>query len=135
MHVHYIGDVIQPSHPLLSPSSAFHLAQHQSLSNESVFCIRWPKYWSFSFSISPSNEYSGLISFRIDWFALFAIQGTLKSPFQHHSSKAINSLALSFLYGPTLTSIHGYWGDLFIHIPRVFAVSDPQQVTKKWWLD
>ena len=57
-------------------------------SNESVLCIRWPKYWSFSFSISPSNEYSGLISFRIDWFDLLAVQGTLKSLLQHHSSKA-----------------------------------------------
>ena len=58
------------------------------LSNESVICIRWPKYWSFSFSISPSNEYSGLISFRMDWLDLFAVQGTLKSLLQHHSSKA-----------------------------------------------
>ena len=57
-------------------------------SNESVLCIRWPKYWSFSFCISPSNEYSGLISFRIDWFALLVVQGTLKSLLQHHSSKA-----------------------------------------------
>ena len=57
-------------------------------SNESVLCIRWPKYWSFSFSISPSNEYSGLISFRMDWFDLLAVQGTLKSLLQHHSSKA-----------------------------------------------
>ena len=57
-------------------------------SNESVLCIRWPKYWSFSFNISPSNEYSGLISFRIDWLDLLAVQGTLKSPLQHHSSKA-----------------------------------------------
>ena len=57
-------------------------------SNESVLCIRWPKYWSFSFSTSPSNEYSGLISFRIDWFDLLAVQGTLKSPLQHHSLKA-----------------------------------------------
>ena len=57
-------------------------------SNESVLCIRWPKYWSFSFSISPSNEYSGLISFRIDWFDILAVQGTLKSLLQHHSSKA-----------------------------------------------
>ena len=57
------------------------------ISNESALCIRWPKYWSFSFSISPSNEYSGLISFRIDWFDLLAVQGTLKSLLQHHSSK------------------------------------------------
>ena len=67
-------------------------------SSESALCIRWPKNWSFSFSISPSNEYSGLISFRIDWFDLFAVQGTLKSLLQHNS---INSLRLSLLYGPT----------------------------------
>ena len=66
-HVHPVGDAIQPSHPLLSPSPpAFNLSQHQGLSNESVLHISWPKYWSFSFSINPSNEYSGLISFRID---------------------------------------------------------------------
>ena len=86
--VHWIGDAIQPSHPLLSPSLlAFNLSQHQDLSNESVLPIRWPKYWSFYFSISPSNEYWGLISFRTDWFDLFAVQGTLKSLLQHHSSK------------------------------------------------
>ena len=79
------------------------------ISNESVLPIRWPKYWSFSFSISPSNEYSGLISFRIDWLDLLAVQGTLKSLLQHFSSKSINSLALSFLYSPTLTSICDYW--------------------------
>ena len=72
-----------------SPSPpAFNLSQHQGLSNESVFHIRWPKYWSFSFSISPSKEYSGLISFRIGWLGLLAVQGTLKSLLQHHSSKA-----------------------------------------------
>ena len=65
-HVHHAGDAIQPSNPLSSPSPAFNLSQHQIFSNESVFLIRWPKYWSFSFSISPSNEYSRLISFRID---------------------------------------------------------------------
>ena len=79
-HVHQIGDAIQPSHPLSSPSPpAFILSQHQVFSNESVLHIRWPKYWSFSCSISPSNEYSGLISFRIDWLDLLAVQGTLKS--------------------------------------------------------
>ena len=79
-------------------------------SNESFLHIRWPKYWSFSFSIRPSNEYSGLIAFRIDWFDLLAVQGTLKSLFQHHSSKAsILQQALNFLYSPTLTSIHDYW--------------------------
>ena len=72
--------------PLLLPPSIF--PSIKVFSNESVLCIRWPKYWSFSFSISPSNEYSGLISFRIDWFYLLAVQETLKSLLQHHSSKA-----------------------------------------------
>ena len=87
-HVHRVGDAIHPSHPLSSPSPAFNLSQHQGLFNESVFCIRWPKYWGFSFSISPSNEYSGLISFRMNWLDLLAVQGTLKSLLQHHNSKA-----------------------------------------------
>ena len=73
-------------HPLLLLPSI--LSGIRVFSNESVFCIRWPKYWSFSFSISPSNEYSGLISFRMDWLDLLAVQGTLKSVLQHHSSKA-----------------------------------------------
>ena len=78
-------------------------------SNESVLPIRWPKYWSFSFSISPSNEYSGLISFRMDWLDLLAVQGTLKGSSLTPQFKSINSSALSFLYSPTLTSIHDYW--------------------------
>ena len=87
-HVHRVSDAIQPSHPLLSPSPAPNPCQRQSLFNESILRIRWPKYWSFSFSISPSNEYSGLISFRIDWFDLLVVQRTLKSFLQHTSSKA-----------------------------------------------
>ena len=88
-HVHRVNDAIQPSHPLLSPSPpTFNLSQHQIFSKNSFLRIRWPKYWSFSFSINASNEYSGLISFRMDWLDLFAVQGTLKSLLQHHSSKA-----------------------------------------------
>ena len=88
-HLHWVSDATQPSHPLLSPSPpAFNLSQHQGFSNESAFCITWPKYWSFSFSISPSNEYSGLISFRMNWLDLLAVQAILKSLLQHHSSKA-----------------------------------------------
>ena len=86
-HVHLFGDAIQPSHPLSSPSPSIFL-RIRVFSNESVLRIRWPKYWSFSFSISASNEYSGWISFRIEWFDLLAVQGTLKSLLQHHSSKA-----------------------------------------------
>ena len=78
-------------------------------SNESALRIRWPKYWSFSFSISPSNEHPGLISFKMDWLDLLAVQGTLKSLLQHHSSKASIPSALSFLYSPTLTSVYDYW--------------------------
>ena len=88
-HVHWVGDAIQPSHPLSSPyPPAFNLSQHQGLFQWVSSFIRWPKYWSFSFSISPSNEYSGLISFRMDCLDLLAVQGTLKSLLQHHSSKA-----------------------------------------------
>ena len=105
-HVHQVGDAIQPFHPLSSPPSAFDLAQHQGLSSESVLHIRWSKYWSFS--ISPSNEYSELIPFRFDWFDL-AVQGTLKSLLQHCSSKASILWCSTFLYGPTLTFIHDYW--------------------------
>ena len=77
-------------------------------SKESVLHIRWPKYWSFSFSISPSNEYSGLIFFRMDWFDLLAVQGSLGSS-PTPQFKSINSLGLSFLYSSTLTPIHNYW--------------------------
>ena len=86
--VHWVGDDLQPSHPLSSPSPpTFSLSQHQGFFKW-VLRIRWPKYWSFSFSIRPSNEYSGLISFRMDWLDLLAVQGTLKSLLQHHSVKA-----------------------------------------------
>ena len=106
--------------PLLLPPSVF--ASIRAFSNELVLHIRRPKYWSFSFSISPSNEYSGLISFRMDWLDLLAVQGTLKSLLQHHISKAFNSSVLSFLNSSTLTSINDYWKnhsfdykDLFQH--------------------
>ena len=88
-HVHSVGDSIQPSHPLSSPfPPALNLSQHQGLFHESVLHIKWPKCWSFSFSISPSNEYSGLISFRMDWFILLAVQGILMNLLRYHSSKA-----------------------------------------------
>ena len=88
--------------PLIFPSI-------KVFSNESVLHSRWPKDWSFSFSINPSNEYSGLISFRMDWFDLVAVQVTFKSILQQPQFKSINSSALSFHYSPTLTSIHDYW--------------------------
>ena len=88
-HVHRVGDAMQPSHPLSSPSPpALNLSQHQGLFQRVNSSHKMAKYWSFSFSISPSNEYSGLISIRMDWLDLLAVQGTLKSLLQHHSSKA-----------------------------------------------
>ena len=93
-------------HPLLLPSSIF--PSIRVFSNESVLPIRWPKYWSLSFSISSSSEYSGLISFRVDGVDLLAVWGILKSLLQHHSSKA-SILWHSAFYGPSLTSIHDHW--------------------------
>ena len=90
---------VMPSNHLI------YLRSIRVFSNESALCITWPKYWSFSFSTSPSNEHPGLISFRMDWLDLLAVQGTFKSLFQHR----INSSVLGFLYSPTLTSIHDYW--------------------------
>ena len=93
-------------HPLLLQLSIF--PSIRVFSNESVLHIRWPEYWSFSFSISPSNEYSGLISFSTDWLDLLAVQGTLKSLLQHHSSKA-SIPQLSAIFKVQLSSIHDYW--------------------------
>ena len=107
-HVHRVVDTIQPSHPLSSlllPPSVF--PSIRVFSNASVLRIRWPKYWSFSFDISPSNKYSGLI-FRTDWLDLLAVQGTQESS-PTPQFKSTSSLALCLLYGPTLTSIHDYW--------------------------
>ena len=88
-HVHWVGDTIQPSHSLSSPSPPDPNAPSIRVSsNESTLHMRWPKYWSFSFSISPSNEQPGPNSFRMDWLDLLAVQGTLKTLLQHHSSKA-----------------------------------------------
>ena len=92
--------------PLLLPPSVF--PSIRDFSSESILHIRWPKYWSFSFSISPSNEYSGLISLRMDWLDLFVVQGTLKS-FPTSQFKSISSLALSPLYGSTPKYVHDYW--------------------------
>ena len=95
-HVHHVRDAIQPSHPLSSPSpSTFKLFQHQGLFQWVILCIRWKKYWSFNLSISPSNKYSGLIFFRINWLDLLAVQGTFKSS-QYHSSKASILWRLAF---------------------------------------
>ena len=108
-HVHWVSDAIQSSHPLLPPSPPdFNLSQHQGLFLRVSSLHQVPNYWSFSFSISPSNEYSGLIIFRIDWFELLAVQGTLNSLLQHHSAKvsilwcsAFFMVRLSHLYMTT----------------------------------
>ena len=109
IHVHWVRDAI--NHlilccPLLLLPSVFHSIRF--FSNQSILQIKWPKYWSFSFSLSPSNTYFGLISFRIDWFDLLVIQGNLESS-PTPLFKSINSLLLSLLSGPTLTSLHDYW--------------------------
>ena len=108
-HVHWVSDAIQSSHPLSPPSlPAPNPSQHQGFfSNESVLWIRWPKY-CFSFTVSPSNEHLGLISFRMDWLDLLVVQGMLKSLFQHHSSKA-SILRHSAFFIVQLTPIHEYW--------------------------
>ena len=95
------------SHPLLLSFSIF--PSIRVFSNESVLHIRWPKYWSYNFSISSSDEYSGLISFRMDWLDLLAVQGALWESSPTPQFKSINSSVLSFLYSPTLTSMHDYW--------------------------
>ena len=105
VYVHRIADAIQLPHPLL-PSSLLPLV-FPSIGvfyNDLALCIRWPEDWSFSFSISPSSEYSGLMSFRMDWSDLLVVQATLKSLLQHHGSK----VSVLRLYGPTLTSLHDY---------------------------
>ena len=108
-HVHQVSDAIQPFHPLSSPSPpALNPSQHQSLFQWVKSSHEVVKVWSFSFSISPSNEYPGLISFRMDWLDLLAVQGTLKSLLQHHSSKA-SILWHSAFFTVQLSPIHDYW--------------------------
>ena len=135
-HVLRVGDVIQPSHlccPLLLLPSIF--LSNRVLPNESVLRIRWPKYWSFSFSISPSSEYSGLISFKMDWLYLLAVQGTLKSLLQHHSSKAsilwcsaffmVNQLVSLCVHCSTIYKLNAYLLTLswILRIPAIFNTS------------
>ena len=110
-------------HPLLLPSI---FPSIRVFSNELVLHIRWPKYWSFSFNISPSNEYSGPVSFRMDWLNLLAVQGTLQESSPTPQFKSINSSALSFLYSPTLTSIHDYWKN------HSFDQMDPSRHSWNW---
>ena len=119
-HVHGVSDAIQPSHPLLSPSlSALRLSQHQVFSNESALRFRWPEYWSFSFNISPTKEYPGLISFGMDWLELLAVQGTLKSLLQHQSSKA---------------SILGYLAFFIVQLSHPYMTTEKTISLTRWTL-
>ena len=111
VHVHWVSDAIQATHPLL-PLLLLHsvFPSIRIFSNESALHVRWPNYWSFSFSIRPSSEYSGLISFRADWFDLLAVRDSqVSSPAPQFES--INSFVFILLYGSSLTSIHDYWKD------------------------
>ena len=137
-HVHWFSDAIQPSHPLLPPSPpALNLSGIRVSSNESTLHIRWPKCWSFSFSISPSNEYSGFISFTIKWYDLLAVQVTLKCLLQHHSSKAsilqhsaFFIVQLSYLYMTTGKNIAlTRW--TFVDKVMSWIIKDMQIRTKK----
>ena len=109
--VHRVSDAIQPSHPLSSPSPPAPIPPSvRVFSDESTLHMRWPKYWSFSFSIIPSKEIPGLISYRMDWLDLLAVQGMLKSLLQQHSSKAsVLRCSAFFIHSPTLTSKHDHW--------------------------
>ena len=124
-HDHWVYDAIQPSHPLLPPSPPTLIFSSLWVFSESAFCIRWPKYWRFSFSISPFNKHSGLIFFRIDFFDILAVQGTHRSLFQHNTSKAsilrcsaFFVVQLSHLY-MTTRSLHSY------HIHCIFPALYP----------
>ena len=120
--VHRVSDAIQPSHPLSSHSPpTFNLSRNQGLSNESVLPIRWPKNWSFSFSISLSNEYPVVISFRMDWLDLLAVQGTLKTLLQHHNSK-VSILWHSAFFTVQLSNQSNFGIDhLVMSMSRVFS--------------
>ena len=108
-HVHWVSDAIKPSHPLSSPlPPTFSPSQHRGFFKWVILHLRWPKYCSCNFSISPSNEYSGLISFRMDWLDLLDVQGTPRESSPTAQFKSINSSAFSFLYNTTFISIHDY---------------------------
>jgi len=147
-HVHWIGDAIQLSHLLSFPSlpafSLFHFPSIRVFFNELALCIRWPKYWNFSFSISPNYDYLGLISFRINWFDLLVVQGTLKSLLQHHSSKAsilwcsvFFMVQLSHLYmtpGKTIALTRWSMSSIFLYFLELkkmgFSVMSCPKITK-----
>ena len=141
-HVHWVSDAIQPSHPPSSPSPAAFNLSIRVFSNESVLYIRWPKYWSFSFSISPSSEYTGLIFFRIDWLDFLAVQGTLKSLLQHHSSTASILWHSAFFMEKEMAmhSITLAWKISWTEEPGRLRSMGPQRVGHDWvtelkWID
>ena len=116
LNVHWVGDAIQPSHPLLPPSScALNLSQHQDLFQRLAVRIKWSKYWSFS--ISPSSGYSELVSFRIDWFDLLAVEGTLKSLLQHHSLKG---------------SVLGHWASFMVQLSHLHMTTGKSIALTIW---
>ena len=130
-HVHQVSDAIQPSRPccpLLLLTSIFPSIRISS--NELDLRISWPYYWSFSFS--PSSEYSGLISFRMDWFDFIAVQGTLQESSQTLQFKGINSLVLSFLYGRTLRSMHDHWENHSLDWTDLCWQSDEWMLIRSW---
>ena len=132
-HVHWVGDAIQPSHSLSSPlllPSVF--PRIRVFSNESLLRIKWSKYWSFSFSISPSNEYSGLISFRIDWLELLTVQGTLKTLLQHHNSKA--SVLWCSLFFPSYFNLSSFGVSVEKQMPDALSGDLWHTMNRQDWL-
>ena len=133
-HVQWVGDAIQTSHSLSSPPLLHSIfPSTRVFSDESVFHIRWPKYWSFSFSISPSNEYSRLISYRIDWFDLLALQRTLKSLLQHYSLKAPVLWCSTFF----IVQHHNWKGPSLASPPSAsmgYTLREGHWVMTKWWV-
>ena len=120
-HIHRVSDAIQPSHPLSSPSPLPPIPPSiRVFSNELTLCMRWPKYWSFSFNISPSSEHPGLISFRMDCLDLLAVQGTLKSLLQHHSSK-VSILQRSDFFTVQLSHPYMTTGNTIALTRRIFV--------------
>ena len=125
IHVHRVRDAMQPSHPLSSTSPHTPIPPSiRDFSNESALCMTWPKYWSFSFNISPSNEHPELISFRMDWLDLLAVQGTLKNLLQHYSSKA-SLLRCSAFFTVQLSHLYMTTGKTMALIRLTFVISLP----------
>ena len=136
IHVYWVGEALQPSHPLLPTSaSAFNLSQHQDLSNESALCIRWPKYWNFS--ISPSNECSELISSRIDWFDLLAVQETCFWSWSWKDHICFMERRLAELSGGQVdpgAAVWVQWGSYCTHLIKILGSLGSQKTKESLWL-